>query len=143
MRSSTFATSLLVAFLPISVIADWAQLQDVVKTEGCGDGCSSLAPIFEDDAFDGIFDKLVEDGYASAGSAAFAKSDDFSCDDAKFAGQLTCTNAFRAAFASMSGFCAYGGTRSSQQYVHNADGTQLGAIVLTESCIPALQGASC
>jgi hypothetical protein len=63
MRSSTFATSLVVAFLPISVIADWAQLQDVVKTEGCGDGCSSLAPIFEDDAFDGIFDKLVEDGY--------------------------------------------------------------------------------
>lgn len=82
-------------------------------------------------------------GKASAGSAAFAKSDDVSYDDAKVAGQLTCTNTFRAAFASMSGFGACRGTRSSQVYVHNANGTQLGAIVFTGSCIPVLQGPRC
>lgn len=58
-----FATSHVISLLPISVAGDWAQLKDVVKTEGCGDGCSSLGPIFEHNAFDGICDMIVEDGY--------------------------------------------------------------------------------
>lgn len=63
MRVFTLTTSLATALLPMSAVADWDSLKDVTTTASCGTGCGSLAPIFENDAFDDICDKLVEDGY--------------------------------------------------------------------------------
>lgn len=82
-------------------------------------------------------------GKGSVGSAGFAKSDKVSCDDAKVGSQLTCTDAFRGTFAAIHSFGAPGGTQSAQQYVYNSDGTQLGAIFFTGTCIPILEGESC
>ena len=62
MRVSAVITSLAIALLPSVAVADWAELRDLTKVSGCGLTCGSLLPIFENDSFDDICNKLVEDG---------------------------------------------------------------------------------
>lgn len=62
MRISAVITSLAIALLPSVAVADWAELRDLTKVSGCGLQCGSLLPIFENDSFDDICNKLVEDG---------------------------------------------------------------------------------
>lgn len=172
MRASTLITSLAIALLPAVAVADWAEIKDTVKLAGCGTVCSSILPAFSNDSFDDICNKLVEDGYVSiskpfpekqfrianvltscakamitgdndVGSIGFAKNGDVSCDDAKPAGQLTCTNAFREVVSTSTGFGAIGGTRSQQQSIYNADGVELGAIAMTGACLPVGETNAC
>jgi hypothetical protein len=82
-------------------------------------------------------------GDNDVGSVGFAKNGDVSCDDAKPAGQLTCTNAFRDAVGSATGFGRIGGTRSQQHSVYNADGVEIGTIPLTGACLPIGETNAC
>ncbi|KAJ5326292.1 hypothetical protein MYU51_010379 [Penicillium brevicompactum] len=151
MHVSTIITSLAIAMLPAVAVADWAELKDQLKLSSCGTVCSSILPAFSNDSFDDICNKLVEDGCAKAmitgdndvGSIGFAKNGDVSCDDAKPAGQLTCTNAFREVVSSSTGFGKIGGTRSQQKSIYNADGVELGAIAMTGACLPIGETNAC
>lgn len=87
--------------------------------------------------------KAMITGDNDVGSIGFAKNGDVSCDDAKPAGQLTCTNAFREAVSSSTGFGKIGGTRSQQKSIYNADGVELGAIAMTGACLPIGETNAC
>jgi hypothetical protein len=65
-------------------------------------------------------------GNGAAGSAAFTKSDEVSCDDAKVVDQLKLPM-LPDVVGSTTGFGHSGGTQSQEKYVYNADGLQLGA----------------
>jgi hypothetical protein len=62
MRASNFVSSLAIALLPTAAVADWAGLKDTTTLGSCGTRSGSLMPVFENDAFDDICDKLVKDG---------------------------------------------------------------------------------
>jgi hypothetical protein len=82
-------------------------------------------------------------GNGSAGSAAFTKSDEVSCDDAEVVDQLTCTDASGRSWFNYWVWSFRGYSVPRKVNVYNADGLQLGAIVITGSCTPIGIKAQC
>ncbi|PTD09832.1 hypothetical protein FCULG_00008977 [Fusarium culmorum] len=131
----------------VPVAADWASLGDGVGTGLCPQGGNVLAPVFNDESWDGICASLVEDGctdnkhilaQGDAGSSGFRRNEDLDCADNAPAGHLTCTNTFRDGYGRCGSSFSPHEQPSCGVQVFNADGVVVGNMVFVGGCLPPI-----